>query len=55
MRAVPGMPVYDIAIPLTQPLFGHTYRRLSDLDPATIGLLRDLREGLAKRSPSEHR
>ena len=33
---------YDIAIPLTQPLFGHTYRRLSDLDPATIGLLRDL-------------
>ena len=25
---------YDIAIPLTQPLFGHTYRRLSELDPA---------------------
>ena len=33
---------YDISIPLTQPLFGHTYRRLSDLDPASIGLLRDL-------------
>ena len=33
---------YDIAIPLAQPLFGHTYRRLSDLDPATIGCLRDL-------------
>jgi type III restriction enzyme len=33
---------YDIAIPLTQPLFGHTYRRVTDLDPATIGLLRDL-------------
>ena len=33
---------FDIAIPLTQPLFGHTYRRVSDLDPASIGLLRDL-------------
>ena len=33
---------YDIAIPLTQPLIGHTYRRLSELDPTTIGLLRDL-------------
>ena len=34
--------VYDIAIPLTQPLFGHTYRRLMDLDPSTIGCLGDL-------------
>ena len=33
---------YDIAIPLTQPLFGHTYRRLMDLDPSTIGCLLDL-------------
>lgn len=33
---------YDIAIPLTQPLFGHTYRRVTDLDPASIGLLQDL-------------
>jgi type III restriction enzyme len=33
---------YDIAIPLTQPLFGHIYRRLSELDPASIGLLGEL-------------
>lgn len=30
---------FDIAIPLTQPLLGRTYRRIGDIDPATIGPL----------------